>query len=111
MDFKQFDIWTADLNPTIGTEPGKIRPVVIIQSDLLNNQHPSTIICPITTSRSNDVEILRVKLKKRQLVKESEILVDQIRSIDNRRFIRRLTKLDNNQTTVLKRNLAIILDL
>ncbi len=111
MVFKQFDIWSADLNPTLGTEPGKIRPVVIIQTNLLNNEHPSTIICPVTSNLSKDVDILRVRLKKNQLVKQSEILVDQIRSIDNRRFIKRLSKLDNNQATVLKRNLAIVLDL
>jgi mRNA interferase MazF len=111
MVFKQFDIWTADLNPTIGTEPGKIRPVIIIQTDLLNNDHPSTIICPITSHRSEGVEILRVRLKKLQLIKESEILVDQIRSIDNRRFIKHISHLTKTQIALLKRNLAIVLDL
>jgi mRNA-degrading endonuclease toxin of MazEF toxin-antitoxin module len=48
MKIKQFEIWTADLNPRIGTEPGKIRPVLIIQTKLLNTVHPSTIVCPIT---------------------------------------------------------------
>ena len=111
MTFKQFDIWTADLNPSIGTEPGKVRPVVIIQTDLLNNEHPSTMICPITSNQSVGVEILRVKLNKQQLTKESEILVDQIRSIDNRRFISHNSRLSKTQITLLKRNLAIILDL
>ncbi|MDQ6901963.1 MAG: type II toxin-antitoxin system PemK/MazF family toxin, partial [Bacteroidota bacterium] len=45
MKYKQFDIWLADLNLTVGTEPGKTRPVVIIQTDLLNETHLSTIIC------------------------------------------------------------------
>lgn len=111
MIFKQFDIWTADLNPTIGTEPGKIRPVVIIQTDLLNNEHPSTIVCPITSHLSVGVEILRVKLKKSQLPKDSEILVDQIRSIDNRRFVKHISHLSKTQISLLKRNLAIVLDL
>lgn len=111
MEFKQYDIWTADLNPSVGTEPGKVRPVVIIQTDLLNNDHPSTIICPITSKASKDVEILRVKLQKRQLAKQSEILVDQIRSIDNRRFVKRISKLEKNQVLLLKRNISIILDL
>ncbi len=111
MEFKQFDIWTADLNPSMGTEPGKVRPVVIIQTDLLNNYHPSTIICPITSTKSHDVEILRLKLKQKQLLKESEILVDQIRSIDNKRFIKRISKLDKAQIAILKRNLTILLDL
>lgn len=47
---QEFDIWVADLNPRMGTEPGKRRPVVILQTDLLNeSNHPSTIICPLTT--------------------------------------------------------------
>jgi mRNA interferase MazF len=50
MKIKQYEIWIADLNPRFGTETGKTRPVVIIQTDLLNKHHPSTIICPITTN-------------------------------------------------------------
>jgi mRNA interferase MazF len=111
MVYRQFDIWTADLNPTMGTEPGKIRPVVIIQTDLLNDTHPSTIICPITSQQSQGIDILRVKMNKQQLNQPSEILVDQIRSIDNRRFIKRISRLTKAQTILLKRNLGILLDL
>lgn len=111
MIYKQFDIWTADLNPTMGTEPGKVRPVVIIQTDLINDTHPSTIICPITSHQTRDVDILRVKLSKQQLDHQSEILVDQIRSIDNRRFIKRISRLTKAQSTLLKRNLSFLLDL
>jgi len=51
MQTKQFEIWIADLNPQIGTEPGKTRPVLIVQTNLLNSiPHPSTIICPISTN-------------------------------------------------------------
>jgi len=58
---KQFEIWIADLNPRIGTETGKTRPVLTIQTNLLNKiPHPSTIICPITTSVKKDAEILRL---------------------------------------------------
>ena len=67
---KQFDIWLADLNPSRGTEPGKTRPVVIIQTDLLNDSHLSTIICPITTNIQPEIELLRVHLKKNQLDKK-----------------------------------------
>ncbi len=63
MKIKQFEVWIADLNPGRGTESGKIRPVVIIQTDLLNSIHPSTIICPITTNVQSESEILRVHLK------------------------------------------------
>ena len=64
MNIKQFDIWLADLNPSVGTEPGKKRPVVIVQTDLLNEVHLSTLICPITTNVKEEIEILRVHLKR-----------------------------------------------
>ncbi|MCO5239042.1 MAG: type II toxin-antitoxin system PemK/MazF family toxin [Chitinophagaceae bacterium] len=111
MKYKQHDIWLADLNPTVGTEPGKTRPVVIIQTDLLNDTHLSTIVCPITTNVKAEVEILRVHLKKSQLPKLSDILVDQPRAIDNERFIKRMGKLTNEQIVFLKENLKVILDL
>jgi mRNA interferase MazF len=109
MEIKQYDIWLADLNPSIGTEPGKTRPVVIIQTDLLNNIHPSTIICPISSNVKLDVNILRIHLHSGQLDKESDVLLDQIRAIDNRRFIKKLGKLKSNQISKLKENLQIIL--
>ena len=111
MRIKQYDIWLADLNPTIGTEPGKTRPIVIIQTDLLNETHLSTLICPITTNVKTVIQLLRVHLRKDQLTKLSDILVDQIRAIDNKRLIKQLGKLNKNQIQTLKRNIKIVLDL
>lgn len=111
MDIKQFDIWLADLNPSIGTEPGKKRPVVIVQTDLLNETHLSTLICPITSNVQQEIELLRVHLKKGQLDKLSDVLVDQLRAIDNKRFIFKLGQLNRDQIQQLKSNLKIVLDL
>lgn len=111
MKIKQYDIWLADLNPNSGTEPGKTRPVIIMQTDLLNETHLSTIICPVTTNCNWEMEILRVHLKKNQLDKPSDILVDQIRVIDNKRLIQKLGKLSTEQINKLKQNMAIVLDL
>jgi mRNA interferase MazF len=111
MKYKQHDIWLADLNPTVGTEPGKTRPVVIVQTDLLNETHLSTIVCPITTNINPKAEILRIHLEKGQLPKLSDVLVDQPRAIDNKRFIKKLGKLTSEQAIQLKENLKIVLDL
>jgi len=110
---KQFEIWTADLNPKIGTEPGKIRPVLILQTDLLNVIHPSTIICPITTHVIKETEILRVHIKKgiAGLQKPSDIMIDQIRAIDNLRFIKKIAVLPADLRKIVNDNLKIILDL
>jgi mRNA interferase MazF len=111
MKIKQYDIWLADLNPTIGTEPGKTRPVVIVQTDLLNETHLSTLICPITTNVILGIELLRIHLKTGQLDKLSDVLVDQVRAIDNRRLIKKLGQLTKEQRNSLKTNLKIVLDI
>jgi mRNA interferase MazF len=84
------EIWLANLNPEVGTEPGETRPVLIIQSQaLLNVIHPSTLIIPLTTNLINDAEPLRIRLKATdQLEKDSDLLIDQIRSIDNKRLVK-----------------------
>lgn len=111
MKINQYDIWLANLNPSKGTEPGKIRPVVIIQTDLLNDTHLSTIVCPITTNVKKEIELLRVYLKEGQLDNLSDVLVDQIRAIDNKRLLKKLGKLTKDQKIRLKANLRIVLDL
>ena len=83
--------YLADLNPRRGTEPGKRRPVLVLQSDLLNRiGHPSTIVAPLTTAVVDDAEPLRVRVPTRTkgIREASDILIDQVRSIDNRRLCR-----------------------
>jgi mRNA interferase MazF len=113
MKIKQFEIWTADLNHQIGTEPGKIRPVLVIQTDLLNAVHPSTIICPITTNIVKESDILRVHIKKgtANMQKTSDIMIDQIRAIDNKRFIQKIGELPVEIKKVVRENIKIVLDL
>ena len=113
MKIKQFDVWIADLNPTLGTEAGKIRPVVIVQTDLLNPFHPSTIICPISTNIQKSANILRVHLKKgmAKLKEDCDILIDQVRAIDNKRLQKRLGTLPAEIEDKVRQNLSIILDI
>jgi mRNA interferase MazF len=111
MKIKQYDIWLADLNPSRGTEPGKTRPVVIVQTDLLNETHLSTIVCPITTNVQTDINLLRIHLKKGQLDKLSDVLIDQIKAIDNKRLIKKVGHLSKDQIQKLKVNIRIVLDL
>lgn len=111
MKIKQYEIWLADLNPTRGKEPGKTRPVVIVQTDLLNDFHPSTLICPITSKVKPDINLLRVHINKSQLNKASDILVDQIMAIDNKRLLKKLSTLTKEQKQSLKTNIRIVLDI
>ena len=113
MKIKQFEIWIADLNPRMGTETGKIRPVIVVQTDLLNKEHPSTVICPITTNVKPESEILRVHLKKSKfgLKEDCDIMIDQIRAIDNKRLVRKVGDVDSDKADKIKENLKIVLDL
>jgi mRNA interferase MazF len=113
MKIKQFDIWIADLEPQRGTETGKVRPVLIVQTNLLNNEHPSTLVCPITTNVESESDILRVHIKKgtANLKVESDIMIDQIRAIDNRRLLNKIGELTKDLQLKVKDNIKIIIDL
>jgi len=88
--FQRGEIWLANLNPNKGKEPGKIRPVLIIQNQsLLETAHPTTLIIPLTTQLKENLYPLRVRIPNdKQLEKNSDALIDQIRTIDNKRLIR-----------------------
>ncbi|MGV8949432.1 MAG: type II toxin-antitoxin system PemK/MazF family toxin [Candidatus Paracaedibacter sp.] len=83
------EIWLANLNPGNGTEPGKTRPVLIIQTQaLLDARHPSTLIIPLTTNLIDNAEPLRMRVMAGSKLKnDSDLLIDQIRAIDNKRLM------------------------
>lgn len=88
-------LYQADLSPRRGSEPGKIRPVLVIQTDLLNETgHASTWVLPCTTRLSGE-NLLRVSLPRGIAGNrdDCEIMIDQSRAIDNRRFVRALRAL------------------
>ena len=114
MQINQYEIWVADLNPQIGTEAGKTRPVLVVQTNLLNKvPHPSTIVCPLTTNVQKDSDILRVHLKKgmANLNENCDVMIDQIRAIDNKRLIKKVGNLPAELIENIKENIAIIIDL
>ncbi|AEE51111.1 type II toxin-antitoxin system PemK/MazF family toxin [Haliscomenobacter hydrossis] len=113
MSGKQYEVWLADLNPRFGTETGKTRPVLVVQTDLLNGTHPSTLVCPITSNVKPGVNILRVNLNQGDagLNKASSIMIDQVRAIDNKRLLKKLGNLPGHLKDKVKDNLRIVMDL
>ena len=108
------EIWLADLNPRQGTEPGKSRPVLIVQAQpLLDAEHPSTLIVPLTTNLVDDAAPLRVRVSPiGRLKRRSDLLVDQLRAIDNRRLIDGpLARLSPPLVTLVDRAIRDVLDL
>jgi len=114
MQIKQFEIWIADLNPQLGTEPGKTRPVLVIQTDFLNKiPHPSTLICPITTNVKKSSVILRVHIKKglANVHQSCDIMIDQMRAIDNKRLTNKIGLLPEDLSELVKQNIKIVMDI
>lgn len=107
---KHGHLYLADLSPRMGTEPGKLRPVVIIQNCLLNEiPHPSTWIIPCTT-RLTPASILRVRLPKKMAGnnEDCDIMIDQSRTIDNRRFSKLLGHLPSPVLSEVKEKLRLL---
>ena len=113
MKVNQFEIWIADLNPQKGTETGKIRPVLVVQTNLLNKIHPSVIVCPITTKTKIESNVLRVHLSKGEakLKLDSDIMIDQVRAIDAKRLVNKIGKISIEKSILVKERLKIIFDI
>ncbi len=95
---KKFEIWLANLDPVHGTEPGKISPVIVVEANALNStNHPSILILPITSKLKSGAFPLRIRIGKSEtkLIEESDIVIDQIRAIDNKRLVTKIDDLPN----------------
>lgn len=98
MQVKRGDIFYADLSPVIGSEQGGIRPVLVVQNDVGNKFSP-TVICAAITSKINKAKLpthVEIDAAEYELVKNSVILLEQIRTIDKRRLKEKICHLDDN---------------
>ncbi len=109
MIVKRGDIFYADLGPVIGSEQDGIRPVLIIQNDMGNKYSPTVIALAITTKKKNSLPT-HIPIKKSLisgLKKDSIILVEQIRTIDKARLIKKVGHLDNLEMDKVKKALKL----
>ena len=110
---KRGDIFYADLRPVIGSEQGGIRPVLIIQNNV-GNRHSPTIICAAITSKMNKSKLpthVEITTKHCNMVKDSVILMEQLRTIDKRRLKEKICHLDSEIMKKVNEALIISLDL
>jgi mRNA interferase MazF len=108
------EVWLANLNPRRGTEPGKSRPVLIVQAQaLIDAGHPSTLIIPLTTNLIDDAEPLRIRVPAQASLRHgSDLLIDQLRAIDNRRLVEGpLARLEDHMMARVGAALREVLDL
>jgi len=106
------EIWLVNLNPIKkNNKMGKVRPVIVYQNNELNHSdYPSTIIMPLSTHLVDDSQPIRYRLSKRDnLKKDSDVVITQIRAIDNDRFIENLGSLTNEELKDIKELLNEIL--
>lgn len=113
MIIRRGDIYYADLRPVVGSEQGGVRPVLIIQNDV-GNRHSPTVICAAITSKMNKAKLpTHVELDARRcdIVKDSVILLEQLRTIDKQRLKERICHIDEELQQEVDRALMVSLDL
>ena len=114
MEIKRGYLYVVDFNPRVKTKPGKLRPAVVLQSNLVNEAgYPSTIVIPTTTRLVEDSGILRLRIKKGQggLARDSDLLLGQIIAVANESFRRELGGLPNDLMIELEKRVRVILGL
>jgi len=107
------DVFYADLRPVVGSEQGGVRPVLIIQNDI-GNRHSPTVICAAITSRMNKAKLpthVEIDARKCEIVKNSVILLEQLRTIDKTRLRDRVCHLDESILNEVNRALMVSLEL
>ena len=107
------DVFYADLRPVIGSEQGGIRPVLIIQNDM-GNRHSPTVICAAITSKMNKAKLpthVELDSKRYNMVKDSVILLEQLRTIDKKRLKDKVCHLDDEILAKVDRALLVSLEL
>ena len=113
MVIKRGDIFYADLRPVIGSEQGGIRPVLIIQNDTGNRHSPTVIVAAITSRMSKAKLPTHIKIDKEKcnIIKDSVILLEQLRTIDKQRLKDKVCHLDarvmNRVNSALKVSLSL----
>ena len=113
MTIQRGDIYYADLRPVVGSEQGGIRPVLIIQNNT-GNKHSPTVICAAITSRMNKAKLpthVAIDSCRYDIIKDSVILLEQLRTIDKKRLKDKVCHLDNEILYQVNNALLISLEL
>ena len=97
---KRYTMHFADLNPTIGAEIRKVRPVVVVSQNEMNRLLETVVVCPLTTTLHPK---WRTRVQTRCAGQDAEIAVDRIRTISKRRLRRRIDRLSAEKAAELRR--------
>ena len=114
LKIRRGEVWLANLDPAYGTEPGKTRPVLVVQAQsLIDSEYTSSLVVPLTTQLIDDAEPLRIRLPRSgRRHRASDLLIAQLRAIDNRRLVQGpLLKLDHGLMTRVEAAIREVLGL
>ena len=110
--FERGSIYLAKLYPSKGAEPGKTRPVLVLQDNALNEvAHETAVVLPLTTNLIDNAFPLRMRISKRDLLdQDSDVLCDQIRAIDTKRIIHdKIAVVNKNELLEIEQMVQLIL--
>lgn len=113
MIIRRGDIFYADLRPVVGSEQGGVRPVLIIQNDT-GNRHSPTVICAAITSKMNKAKLpthVEINAERYGIMKDSVILLEQVRTIDKSRLKEKVCHLDDEILKKINEALLVSLSL
>lgn len=106
------DIYIANLNPVKGSEQGGQRPVIILQNDVGNRFSPTVIVAAITSRTRKKANMpTHVHLQNPELQKDSQVLLEQLRTLDKTRLISKVGKATDDEMKAIDRSLGISLSL
>ena len=109
---KRGEIYLANLDCSVGSEQSGIRPVLVIQNDIGNKYSPTIIVLAITSkSKKNIPTHVKIDSNFEGIKKDSIVLVEQVRTIDKSRLIKRIGKLDFNKMNEIKEALKLSLNI
>jgi len=113
VNIKRGDVFFADLSPVRGSEQGGQRPVLIVQNDIGNKYSPTVIVAAITAkiAKAKLPTHVEVEASTVGLIKDSVVLLEQVRTIDKTRLIQKLGHLDSKIMIRVDRALIISLGL
>ena len=112
LNIKRGDIFYADLRPVVGSEQGGVRPVLIVQNDTGNRHSPTVIIAAITSRMKHKLPThVEIDSKRFDIVKDSVILLEQLRTIDKKRLKDKVCHLDNEIISQVNHALSVSLEM
>lgn len=94
MDVVRYGVYWANLDPTIGREMKKTRPVVVVSPDVMNKNLGTVLVCPLTSSAKKYPTRVAVVVNG----KAGEVAVDHIRSLDKRRLTIQMGTLNHEES-------------